>query len=428
MTDNDPTYLKDIASPSSLKRVLSFEVPRELVESEIEEILKDIRRDVELPGFRKGKAPLSLVRSRFAETAKKEALERLIPEIYQKALTKHDFRPVLPGEISSIEFEAEGPLRFQVEIELYPEVVLREYKGIRVRKEVRAVEDSEVDNEIKALRERFAIFERVDRQAQEGDLVIIDYWRLDDEGKPISDSRVNNFPVDLASADLVKEFKDALTGVAKGDSKVVDVTYPEDFPRAELRGKRARFQVEVKDVGKMVLPELDDEFARRLGAETLLDLRLKIRDMLERARKDEAEERAKRELLSKIAGESDFEVPDGIVRIMLERMVESYLGREGLDPQENKDKIEEVEAKLAPLARNVVKEEFVVVEIAKREGIKVDDSEIEAIARSIAERVGKSTEEVMRIAREKNEIGKWRQDMIREKVLNFLFENAVIEN
>ncbi|MGQ9811740.1 MAG: trigger factor, partial [bacterium] len=224
MSENEDLYLKDIASPSNLKRILSFEVPREIVESEIDAILQGIRRQVELPGFRKGRAPLSIVRSQFSETARKEALERLIPEIYQKALRRHDFQPILPGEISEIEFAAGEPLRFQVEIELYPQVVLGEYKGLKVRKEVRPIEDSDIDNEIKALRERFALFERVDRQSQDGDVVIIDYWRLDDEGKPVSDSTVNNFPVDLASKDLIEDFKNALIGVSKGDSNVVDVT------------------------------------------------------------------------------------------------------------------------------------------------------------------------------------------------------------
>lgn len=427
MSDNEDLYLKQITSPSNLKRILSFEVPRQRVESEIEEILKNIRKEVELPGFRKGKAPLSLVRSRFAETAKKEALERLIPEIYGRALKKHDFHPVLPGEVSEIEFEGDGPLKFQVEVELYPQVVIGEYKGIKVKKQIRPVADSDVDSEIQALRERLAMFERVDRQACEGDVVIVDYWRIDQSGNPVPDSKVNNFPVELASQDLVKDFKQALLGVTKGETKVVDVTYPQDFPRPELRGKQARFQVEVKEVGRMILPEVDDDFARRVGAETLLDLRLQIRQMLEKARNDEAEERAKRELLSTVASQSDFEVPDGIVKLMLERMVESYVGREGLDRQDDEEKIRQVKERLEPLARNMVKEEFVVVEIAKREGIKVEDSEIESLARSIAERVGRSTEEVMKIAKQRNEIGRWRQDMMRDKVLAFLYENALIE-
>ncbi len=420
-------YLKEVTSPSELKRVLSFEVPRERVESEIEEIIRGIRKDIALPGFRKGKAPLDLVRAKFAETAKKEAFERLIPLAYQRALEKEKLEPVMPGEISGMEYGTEGPLRFQIAIELYPNVVVRDYRGIKVKKEIKMVEDKDVEAEIENLRQRLATFERLEKEAQSGDVVIIDYWRVDAEGKIIKGSKVNNYPVEIDSGSVVKDFNDALVGMKSGDVKTVEVVFPEDFPNKDIRGKRARFGIEVKAVGKRVVPELNDEFARMFNVESMDDLRQRIRESLERSCEEDAKAKAKREVLNTIVQESNFEVPDGAVDLALKSLMKSYREEYGFEEGVEDERLKEIEERLRPLAVNIVKEQFIIVEIAKREGIKVEDADINMIAKSIADRAGVSVDEVMKRARETDEIGRWRQDIVRQKVLDFLYEHAELE-
>jgi len=426
MVESEDQYLKEITSPSELKRILSFEVPRERVESEIEEIIRGIRKELALPGFRKGKAPLELVRARFSETAKKEAFEKLIPLAYQRALEKESLDPVLPGEISGMEYGSEGPLRFQIAIELYPNVTLKDYKGVKVTREIKQVEDKDVDAEIENLRQRLATFERLDRQAESGDVVIIDYWRIGSDDRPIRGSKVTNYPVEIDSGSVVKDFNDALLGMKPGDVKTIEVEFPQDFPNQDLRGKRARFGIEVKAVGRRTVPEVNEEFARTLGVESIEDLRARIREGLERSNMRDAEEKAKRDIMNTIVQASDFEVPDGAVELALDSLVQSYREQYRMD-EDQADKAKEMRERLRPLAVNIVKEQFIIVEIAKREGIKVEESDIREVARAIAERAGVSVDDVMKRAREDDEIRRWRQDILRQKVLDFLYQHAEVQ-
>jgi trigger factor len=428
MPDEQSGYLKDVRSPSTLKRVLEFEVPRERVENEIEKIIRDIRKEVSLPGFRKGKASLDLIRARFAETAQKEALERLIPEVYQGALERESLRPVLPAEISELEYGKEGPLSFQAVIELFPEIDLRDYKGIKARKQVKSVDESDVNREIEVLRERLAKFEKSDRDSETGDVVILDYWRLGEDGEPVKGSRVSNYPVEIGAGKLLRELDQGLIGVKEGDEKIIDVIYPDDFPEEGLRGKTARFGIKVKRVGRLVLPEIDDKFAETLGQDSMESVRTKMRERLAAAYEEESVAEMKREILKQVVDSNPMDVPEGLVERGLESMMESYREENAL-PQtvDVEEKLKEIRERLRPVAVNIVKEHFVIDEIARKESIVVEESEIEEILKSIADHTGISVEKARRRAAESEEIARWHRDILRNKVLDFLLHSSDIE-
>jgi trigger factor len=424
----EPNYLKEVKSPGKLRRVLEFEVPAERVEREIGEIIRGIRREISLPGFRKGKAPIDLVRSKFGDTARKEAIERIIPEVYRSALESESLRPVMPAEISDMDYSGVGPLTFQVAIELYPDVQVADYRGLPVKRETKQVEDGDVDREIENLRLRFSTFQPHENEAQAGDVVIMDYWRLDDEGKEVAGSRVENYPVELGSGGLVKQFDEGLVGVKKGDNKPVDVTCPDDFPQEEMRGKVTRFEVRVKDVGKRLLPDLDKDFFDKLGVESAEDLKAKVKDSLDNAVRQESEKNMKRELLTGLVERSSFEIPDGLVNMGLDSMLKRYREEYSRAGEADIDaKIDEIRERLRPLAVNMVKEQFIVDEIAKREGVRVSDGEIEGILRSVAVRAGISIEEARKRAEASEETDRWRREMLRDKVLDLLLENADVK-
>jgi trigger factor len=428
MNTEGEEYLREVESPTDLKRILTFEVPRERVESEINEIIRGIRKDISVPGFRKGKAPMEMIKARFNETAKKEAIDKLVPEAYQSALRKESLRPVMPAEMSKMEYGDEGPLKFQIEIELAPKVEVKQYKGVKVKKTVKAVEEADVTRELEALRQRLAKFEKLDREAQPKDIVVMDYCRLGNDGKPIRGSQVNNYPAEIGGGNLVKEFDEELVGVKKGDRKVIDVRYPEDFNQEELRGKSVKFEIEVKDVGHRVLPEIDEEFAKAVGLTSIEDVKAKIAEGLKTSYEQEATRKAQHDVLNSIIEESAFEVPEGLVNMGLESMLKSY--REEYEQAKAPDiekKLEEIRGRLRPLAVNLVKEQFIVDDIASKENIVVEDSEIEELIKSIAARAGISVEEARKRAIDSDEIGRWRRDMLKSKVLDFLLRNADVK-
>jgi trigger factor len=428
MAGNAEEYLKGVESPTDLKRILRFEVPRERVEREIDAIIKELRKDLSLPGFRKGKAPLDLVRSRFAETAKKEAIEKLIPEAYRNALDKESLRPVLPAEISSMEYGTEGPLSFEIAIELFPKIELDHYKGVKVKKETKPVEDADVERELEGLRQRLARFEKLEREAQIEDIVVMDYWRLGGDDRPVRGSRVTNYPAEIGGGGVVKDFDDALLGVSKGDNKTIDVTYPDDFPQEDLRGKQVRFGIEVKEVGRRVVPELDEELAKAMGLDSVEALKQKVQDGLKVAHEQEAIRKAQHDILSSVIEKSSFEVPDGLVNMGLESMMKSYQEEyERSGAPDVADKLDEIRERLRPLAINVVKEQFIIDDIAKRETIRVQEAEIEEVLKSVASQAGVSVDEARKRANESEQLDRWRRDILKRKVLDFLFEHAEIE-
>ena len=395
------------------------------MEDEIESIIEGIRKEVALPGFRKGKAPLELVRARFQQTARKEAIEKLIPQAYEKALAKESLRPVLPAEISDMEYGGEGPLTFRVAIELFPQVEVKRYKGISVKKDLREVTDQDVDRQIEALRERFAGFEKLDREAAADDVVVVDYWRLGADGKRIPGSKIANYPVQLGGAGVVKEFNDGLAGVRKGDTKTIEVTYPEDFGQEDLRGKTIAFGLEVKDVGRRVVPELDEEFMKMLAVDSVDDLRTKVSEQLAAAMDNEATANMKRSVLNTIVQESTFEVPEGMVKMALDSMMESYRKEyEHPDVKDGDERLAEIRQRLHPVAVNIVKEQFIIDHLAKEEKIAVEESDFDALVRSIAERSGMSPEDVRPRLADSEELDRWRRETLKNKVLDFLLENA----
>jgi trigger factor len=428
MAEKAGEYLKEVKSPTELKRVLEFEVPRERVEDEIHDIIEGIRKDVALPGFRKGKAPLEMVMARYGETARKEAIERLIPEAYEQALKKEALKPALPAEISDLKYGEDGPLAFHIAIELYPKIDLKPYAGVKVAKAAKPVEDGDVEREIGNLRERLAKYEKVEGPLESGQIAVLDYWRIGEDEKPVKGSRVANHPVEIGSGKLVKEFDEGLVGAARGETKAIEVTYPDDVPDAEMRGKTVRFGAEVKETMRKVLPGLDEDFAKMFGAESLDALKAKVREGLAAAYEQEATSQAKQEVLHKVTEENFFEVPEGFVSMALESMLKPY--REEFEKEgdaETTEKLAQLTERLKPIAVKLVKEEFIVDEIAKRENIAAEEKDIEAILAALAKRKGISVEEARAEAAKSEETGRWRRDIVRNKVLDFLFRNAEVE-
>ena len=421
-------FLSEIKSPSDLKRVLEFEVPRARVEKEIQDIIDGIRKQVSLPGFRKGKAPAHVVKARFAETARKEAIEKLVPEAYRRALEKESLRPALPAEISNVEYGHEGPLRFSVEVELFPSVKTGKYKGVKAKKESKPVEEADIDREIEGLRQRFASFDELERPSQSDDVVVADYWRLGADGKPVRGSKVSAYPFDLNAQGLLPEFKEALSGIEVGAQKNVEVTYPDDFTQEEMRGKKISFLVEVKKIGKRTLPDVSEDLTKMLGVDSVEVLREKVREGIENARQEEAESKLRRDILNSVVGDSDFDVPEGLVNMALDSMMESYRGdAQAKDDTDTRQKLQEARERLRPLGVNLVKEQFIIDDIAERESITVEDAEIEEIINTVAGRTGLSVEEVRKKAAASDEISRWRRDVLKNKVLDFLKQHAKVE-
>jgi trigger factor len=271
-----------VASPSQTRRVLSFQVPAQEMERARAAVKAELRRELRIPGFRKGKVPPGYIDKNYADVVATDAVRNMLPLVYEQGLARERLHPLGDPRFENVEFE-DGGLRFDAVIDVRPDVEITGYDRLRVQAPRQVVADEDVNRAVASLRERLAVYETVDRPATAEDTVVIDYVPLAADGKPDEPSRVKGYGVALSSESLLDEFRTGLVGMKAGDEKEIGVTYPADFSDTDLAGNSKTFQVRMGEVKQKLLPELDDAFAKRIDPSSagLLELRLRIRKELE---------------------------------------------------------------------------------------------------------------------------------------------------
>jgi trigger factor len=278
--------------PDSRVRV-EVEVPADLVGRGLQRAARALAREMRMPGFRKGKAPPSLVIQRLGfGTVLQDAIRESLPEWYERGLLSSGISPVGDPNIEIVSApEGEGePLEFKFEIGVRPPAKLGEYKGLEVGKAEAEPTDEIVDREVERIREGFTKLEPVERAAADGDVLLVDFEGLRD-GKAFEGGKANDYLLELGGGQLIEGFEEQLSGAEAGEERKVEVTFPEDYQAEELAGEDAVFKVEVKEVREKVLPELDDDFASEASEfETLEELRADIAKRVSEAVDERAEQ------------------------------------------------------------------------------------------------------------------------------------------
>jgi len=428
--------LKATAERLEKNRVaLHVEVEAERVDAALERAYRKLASRVNIPGFRKGRAPRKVVEARLGKEALyDEALEELIPAAYKEALEATDTDPIDQPRIEGIEIEAGKPLRFRAEVDVKPEAELGEYKGIEVEKLVEQVEEKDVEHILDHLREDHAELVEAGRDVVErGDFAVIDFEGFID-GQPFSGGAGKGYLLQIGSGRFIEGFEEQLIGARVGEKTQVKVTFPADYRAEALQGKEAVFNVTVRELKVKRLPELDDEFAKDVGdAETLGELKAKIRKELEEAALERAEREMRNELVRRVRDNAVVDAPEVLVEGELAEMLNDFaanLAYRGIDPQvylERSGKsLEDLKAELRPEAEGRVKARLVLETIAKREGIAVGPDELQARIDQIAE--GRRDGESVRKEFERPERrAALKESLLLEKVVDFLVANAKVE-
>ncbi len=409
------------------KHSVEISVPAEDVESETERVVAGIQKRAKLPGFRPGKTPLSLIRSRFASEIRKEVIQELVPKHFREHAERENLRIVGTPDIKDVHFEKGEPLRFRAEFELAPEFELREYRGVEVPYNEPSVTEEDISNRVEQLRESKAEYVNVDaRPLEDGDYAAVSLDSVAGlDGAPIHQEELT---LHLGGEDTLPGFSENLRGASPGDVKEFDVTYPEDYGQERLAGKTIRFRVEVKAVRKKERPELNDEFAKDLGDfQNLEELREAIRKNLFAEREFEAQRDAKNAIVEKLVDLHEFPVPEAFLDQQIESQVENrlrMLAAQGIDPRSVQLDWEKVRSANKDKAIRDVRASLILEKIADRETIEttVDelDREVQRIARQEREPVA-----AVRMKLEKDGTIRRIASRIRtEKTLNLLFEQA----
>ncbi len=420
--------------PDSRARV-DVEVSAADVDRAMQRAARALAREMRMPGFRKGKAPPSLVIQRLGfGSVLEEAIRDALPEWYERALLASGVSSVGDPSIEIVSApEEEGdPLEFKFEVGVRPVATLGEYKGLEVGRDEKGVDEAVIDTEIERIREGFARLEPVDRAAVEGDVLLIDFEGLLD-GRAFEGGKAEDYLLTLGSNQLIEGFEEQLTGAAAGEEREVEVTFPEDYQAEHLAGEDAVFKVKVREVREKLLPELDDDFAADASEfDTLEELRADIREKVGRALNSRSEEDFRIAAVDAAVDAATIEVPDDLVTARAtERWerTERQLAQRGMDPDaflriQGKARDELIEES-KPDAERELKREAVIAAIVEAEAIEVSDEEMVEALEHTAEHERMTPEKLLERLRESGRDALVREDIGARKAIDMIAESAV---
>jgi trigger factor len=414
---------------------VAVEVPAADVDRAVNRAARSLAREMRMPGFRKGKAPPSLVIQRVGFAAVlEEAIREALPEWYERALLGSGIAPVGDPSVEVVSTpEAEGePLAFKFEIGVRPQAELGEYKGLEVGKAEPQPADEMVEREVERIRESFARLEPVERTAGDGDVLLIDFEGLLD-GKAFEGGRAGDYLLELGGGQLIEGFEEQLSGAGGGETREVNVTFPDDYQAEDLAGEDAVFTVEVKEVREKVLPELDDDFAAEASEfETIEELRADIAERLAEAVGERAEQDFRVAAVDAAAAEAKLELPEELATARAaERWerVERQLAQRGMSADsylqmQGKTREQTIEES-KPEAEAELKREAVLAAIADAEGIEASEEELVEALEHPAEHERTTPEKLLKRLRESGRDAMIRDDIRFRKAIDLVADSAV---
>lgn len=384
--------------------VLTFEIPAETIKTETDKAFNKVKKNLNVPGFRKGKVPRHIFNKQFGEESLfEDALNAALPEAYQAAVDESGIEPVSQPKIDIKSMEKGQPWVMTAEVTVKPEVKLGEYKNLKVEKQDREVTDEEVEQALQDRQEKQAELVLKEEAAESGDTVVIDYEGFV-EGEAFEGGKDQNHSLELGSNSFIPGFEEQLVGVKAGEEKDVVVTFPEEYHAEDLAGKEATFKVKVHEVKSKELPELDDEFAKDVDdeVETLDELKAKIRKELEDSKNEAADEAVQDAAIRQAVDNAEVvELPHVMVHDEVHRQMDLFLNdmqRQGISPelyyQITGTTEEDLHKQMEEDADVRTKTSLVLEQIVKDENIQVTDEEMEEEIKSLAGQYNMDAERV----------------------------------
>ncbi len=407
------------------KRTLKVEAPPARVEGRVAKFLAEYQAASEIPGFRKGKAPLSIIRQKFLGNATQDALGEAIDELYREFMEKEEkLFPITRPTVTELNYDPGTGLSFTAHFEIKPEIELKKYKGLALKRSLRKVQDAEVEQVIEHLRNQAGEWSSVNREAKEGDLLILDLEVASDPQKKMKEKTISNYEVVLTPT-LLPDFKQALTGIRPFAQTDVTITYPPDYSEKNLAGSTVGFHVTVKEVKEKILPPKDDGLAARLkdwNVKTYLELVLEVRKRLVAGAKEEADEKLRQQARNRLVEENPFDLPGSFATSIKAKLKEDVKKERGEIPEAD------FEEKIWPPFERMAKWDILSRELAQKGKIEVTEADSEAWIARFAANYGMKPEEAAEYLRSSGRVKNVRATILEEKVVDFLLQSAVIQN
>jgi trigger factor len=415
---------------ASCRRELELEIPAEEVSKAAEKVAKEFAKMARVPGFRPGKAPISLIKRRFAEDIKSEVLQNLVPETVEKAVAEQKLSPVSQPQVDKLEFKEGEPVKFRASFDVLPEFTLANYKRLEIEMPEMGLTDEDVTKALTEMQQRAAAFTPVEgRAVQNDDFVQVKLnGKPEDGGEPL---RAESVLCHVGAEETMEPFNENLRGANIGDHKDFDVNYPADYPDPKLAGKLLHYSVDVLGIKTKQLPELNDEFAKDVSEATSLDeLKTKIRESLEHERDHRQKDLQREKVIGELVKLHDFPVPETLVEhqmdVRLERVVRS-LAQQGVDPRQVNVDWASLRHRQEERAKDDVKAELVIDRIATEEKIEVTDEELDHEIGHMAGHSGESTEAFRARLTKQGALDRMKAKLRSDKTIDWLAQNASVK-
>jgi trigger factor len=417
---------------------LEIEAPAEDVDKRLNDAYRKYSKTLNLPGFRKGKIPLSVVKRQFGPAIQGEVVQEMVEEFYREASEAEGIQPVSQASIDDISFEEGQPLVFKASVDVRPEITVETYKELKVTRPVFAVEDEHVDSRLRYMQEESATEQVVERAADLDDVVFADVEELDEDGSPVADHRSEDQSIRLFKTedDKPTELAKQLMGISAGESREVTITRPvQDEPDQEDHEDRdeepkeetVMFRVMAKEIRERELPELDDDLAQDVGGVASLDeLKTQIRNEMQTQYDQMIRQRVEENLIDALIEGNPFEVPDSMVENYLNGMVESYK-REQAGPDQDIDE-DAIRESGRDQAERGVKRFLLLDAVADQEKIEVTDEDLDEHLEEMSQRHNIEGPRLRQILGRTEQLDQIESDIKTQKTFDFLIDNADVED
>jgi trigger factor len=412
---------------ATCRRELELEIPVEDVSKATEKVAKELARVARVPGFRPGKAPIPLIKRRFADEIKGEVLQTLVPETVEKAVREQNLSPISQPQVDKLDFADGQPLKFRAYFDVLPDFELGKYKGLEIEMPPMDITDDDVNKALEESRERTAAFAPVEGRAIENG----DYAQLKLIGTPEGGGdplQADSVLCHIGAEETMAPFNENLLGANIGDKKNFDVEYPADYPDPKLAGKKYHYEAEVTGLKVKKLPELNDDFAKDISdSPTLEELKTKIRENLEHQRDHRQKDLQREKVIAELVKGHDFPVPESLVEaqmdVRLERMVRT-LAAQGIDPRAVNMDWAALRNRQQDRAKDDVKAELIIDRIASAENIEVTEEELSHELQHLAGHSGESVEAIRARLTKQGALDRMKAKLRSDKTLDWLAQNA----
>ncbi len=419
---------------NSVKKTLHIEIPEETVVQELDKAYNNLRKKAKVKGFRPGKVPRSVVVRLFKKDVHADVTSSLIQSSFMDALKETDLKIVGTPNVNPPELEAEGPYRYDATVEISPEIEDIEYHDLSLKRTNYTVLDQEIEAQLKMLQKNMAKHQKIteERPAQKDDFVLIDFEGFKDNRPFAETAKTENFNMKIGESPIIKDFDDQLVGMKPGDQKDFEVKFPQDYFNKKLADLNISFQVTLNEIREEVLPAIDDVLAKKAGQyESLDELKKAISDNLEQGYNKRMEQELHEQIYQELISRSNFEVPDAMVDMELEGIIEEAersFAQRNISMADIGLSRESIAEKYRDTAVRQVKRHLLLGKLIDQESLTISDDELEDGLKEMSENFNQPLEQIKNYYdQNKDKIEYFKHALLEKKAIKLIIDSSQIE-